>query len=36
VDLVEVAREYDPGGITAILVAQILLNFIGRILRAGR
>jgi agmatinase len=35
-DLVEVAREYDPAGITAILAAQILLNFIGRILQAGR
>ncbi|MBS7546084.1 agmatinase [Ancylobacter oerskovii] len=32
VDLVEVAREYDPGGITGILAAQVLLNFIGRIL----
>lgn len=33
IDLVEVAREYDPGGVTAILAAQVLLNFIGRILR---
>ncbi|MFG1426723.1 agmatinase [Roseixanthobacter glucoisosaccharinicivorans] len=32
VDLVEVAREYDPAGVTAILAAQILLNLIGRIL----
>jgi agmatinase len=32
VDLVEVAREYDPAGTTAILAAQILLNLIGRIL----
>jgi agmatinase len=32
VDLVEVAREYDPTGTTAILAAQILLNLIGRIL----
>nr|WP_086012046.1 agmatinase [Ancylobacter novellus] len=32
VDLVEVAREYDPGGVTAILAAQVLLNFIGRVL----
>ncbi|WGD31716.1 agmatinase [Ancylobacter sp. WKF20] len=32
VDLVEVAREYDPGGVTSILAAQVLLNFIGRIL----
>ncbi len=31
VDLVEVAREYDPAGVTSILAAQILLNFIGRI-----
>jgi agmatinase len=33
VDLVEVAREYDPAGVTAILAAQILLNLIGRIFR---
>lgn len=32
VDLVEVAREYDPAGTTAILAAQILLNLIGRML----
>ncbi|MFG1464718.1 agmatinase [Xanthobacter sp. DSM 24535] len=32
VDLVEVAREYDPAGVTAILAAQVLLNLIGRIL----
>ncbi|MBB3772856.1 agmatinase [Angulomicrobium tetraedrale] len=32
IDLVEVAREYDPAGTTAILAAQVLLNFIGRIL----
>ncbi|RTL93836.1 agmatinase [Ancylobacter aquaticus] len=32
VDLVEVAREYDPSGVTSILAAQVLLNFIGRIL----
>lgn len=32
VDLVEVAREYDPAGTTAILAAQVLLNLIGRIL----
>lgn len=32
VDLVEVAREYDPGGVTSILAAQLLLNFIGRVL----
>ncbi|MDX6804854.1 agmatinase [Terrihabitans rhizophilus] len=32
VDLVEVAREYDPAGTTSILAAQVLLNLIGRIL----
>lgn len=32
IDLVEVAREYDPAGTTAILAAQVLLNFIGRVL----
>lgn len=32
VDLVEVAREYDPSGVTGVLAAQVLLNFIGRIL----
>ncbi len=32
VDLVEVAREYDPAGTTSILAAQILLNLIGRML----
>ncbi|WP_350333539.1 agmatinase [Coralliovum pocilloporae] len=31
VDLVEVAPDYDPTGSTAILAAQILMNFIGRI-----
>ncbi|MCS0504450.1 agmatinase [Ancylobacter mangrovi] len=36
VDLVEVAREYDPGGVTSILAAQVLLNFIGRILHNRR
>ena len=34
VDLVEVAPDYDRTGTTAILAAQILLNLIGRILRA--
>jgi agmatinase len=29
IDLVEVAPAYDPAGITAILAAQILLNFLG-------
>lgn len=32
VDLVEVAPDYDHTGTTAILAAQILLNFIGRIM----
>ncbi|MFC7053284.1 agmatinase [Hansschlegelia quercus] len=32
VDLVEVAREYDPAGVTSILAAQVLLNLIGRML----
>jgi agmatinase len=32
VDLVEVAREYDPAGITSILAAQVLLNLLGRVL----
>jgi len=34
VDLVEVAPDYDHSGVTAILAAQILLNFIGRIFHA--
>ncbi len=33
-DLVEVAPDYDRTGTTAILAAQILLNFIGRIMHA--
>lgn len=32
IDLVEVAPDYDPTKITPILAAQLLLNFIGRIL----
>ena len=32
VDLVEVAPDYDPSGSTSALAAQLLLNFIGRIL----
>ena len=32
IDLVEVAPDYDHTGTTAILAAQILLNFIGRIM----
>ena len=31
IDLVEVAPEYDHGGTTAILAAQLLLNVIGRV-----
>ncbi|WP_339950047.1 agmatinase [uncultured Albimonas sp.] len=34
VDLVEVAPDYDPTGSTSVLAAQLLLNFIGRILHA--
>ncbi len=34
VDLVEVAPAYDAGGITAILAAQVLLNFLGYIFYA--
>ena len=32
IDLVEVAPDYDHTGTTAILAAQLLLNFIGRVL----
>jgi agmatinase len=32
IDLVEVAPDYDHSGTTAILAAQVLLNFIGRIM----
>lgn len=34
IDLVEVAPDYDPSGSTAILAAQILLNFLGFIFHA--
>lgn len=34
IDLVEVAPDYDRTGTTAILAAQVLLNFIGRVLHA--
>jgi len=34
IDLVEVAPDYDPTGSTAILAAQILLNFLGFIFHA--
>lgn len=33
-DLVEVAPAYDPSGVTAILAAQVLLNFLGYIFHA--
>ena len=35
IDLVEVAPDYDHTGSTAILAAQILLNFLGFIAQAG-
>ncbi|SFC21495.1 agmatinase [Tropicimonas isoalkanivorans] len=35
IDLVEVAPDYDPSGVTSILAAQILLNAIGRIFHPG-
>lgn len=31
VDLVEVSPDHDPGGVTCILAAQLLMNLIGRI-----
>ncbi|MGE4245824.1 MAG: agmatinase [Parvibaculaceae bacterium] len=34
IDLVEVAPPYDPSGVTAILAAQVLLNFLGYIFHA--
>jgi agmatinase len=34
IDLVEVAPAYDPSGITAMLAAQVLLNFLGYIFHA--
>ena len=38
IDLVEVAPDYDRAGVTAILAAQVLLNFLGFVFhaRAGR
>jgi len=36
IDLVEVAPDYDHSGITAILGAQLLLNFLGSIIHAAR
>jgi agmatinase len=34
IDLVEVAPAYDPAGVTAILAAQVLLNFLGYVFHA--
>jgi agmatinase len=31
IDLVEVAPAYDPAGVTSILAAQVLMNFLGYI-----
>jgi len=36
IDLVEVAPDYDPTGSTAILAAQLLLNFLGFVFHARR
>ena len=36
IDLVEVAPDYDHTGTTAILAAQVLLNFIGRIMHSRK
>ena len=36
IDLVEVAPDYDPTGSTAILAAQVLLNFLGFIFHARK
>jgi agmatinase len=36
IDLVEVAPDYDPSGVTQILAAQVLLNFLGFIFYARR
>ncbi|MBG03116.1 MAG: agmatinase [Rhodospirillaceae bacterium] len=36
VDLVEVAPDYDPSGITSMLAAQLLMNFMGFIFEARR
>jgi agmatinase len=36
IDLVEVAPAYDPSGITAILAAQVLLNFLGFVFHEKR
>jgi agmatinase len=34
IDLVEVAPAYDPAGVTGILAAQVLMNFLGYIFEA--
>jgi agmatinase len=34
IDLVEVAPPYDPAGVTSILAAQVLLNFLGYVFHA--
>jgi agmatinase len=34
IDLVEVAPDYDHTGTTSILAAQVLMNFIGRVMHA--
>jgi agmatinase len=36
IDLVEVAPAYDPSGITSILAAQVLLNFLGYVFHARK
>ena len=36
VDLVEVAPAYDPTGVTSILAAQVLLNFLGHVFEARK
>jgi agmatinase len=36
VDLVEVAPDYDPSGITSMLAAQLLMNFMGFIFEERR
>jgi agmatinase len=36
VDLVEVAPDYDQSGITSMLAAQLLMNFMGFIFEARR
>ena len=33
-DLVEVSPDHDPAGVTSVLAAQVLLNTIGRVIKA--